>query len=169
MAESKEMEALNCLNKIQHNFGQLKGKELVNCFETICNALTEYEAIKNAKPNKALECLERIGTWELANSCMETVNESDDYDTIKQALIEVEHNKKLLKIYEQENKNLFDNITTKSNAERCWEIAKHKWVNIAVLIHSKTVDEYNNNAHTPYNLTEEEFNLLKNEVGKCQK
>lgn len=41
------------------------------------------------------------------------------------------------------------------------DIIKGKWVNMAVLIHSKTIEEYNNNAYTPYNLTKEEFSLLK--------
>lgn len=57
--------------------------------------------------------------------------------TIKQALIKAQKQEKLLKVM------------------------KDKWVNVAVLIHSKTVEEYNNNAHTPYNLTEEEYELLK--------
>ncbi len=45
--------------------------------------------------------------------------------------------------------------------DKVLEIIKDKWVNVAVLIHSKTVEEYNNNKHTPYNLTEEQFDLLK--------
>lgn len=39
---SKELEALN---KIQHDFGQLKGQELVKCYETIFNGLKRLEAI----------------------------------------------------------------------------------------------------------------------------
>lgn len=45
--------------------------------------------------------------------------------------------------------------------DKVLEIINTKWVNMAVLIHSKTVEEYNNNAHTPYNLTQEEFDLLR--------
>ena len=38
---TKELEALN---NIQHDFGQLKGQELVKCYETIFNGLTTPRA-----------------------------------------------------------------------------------------------------------------------------
>lgn len=74
---SKELEALN---KIQHDFGQLKGQELVSCYETIFNALKRLESIDNAEPSEALECLENI--W-----CDISTNYVNEYATIKQALL----------------------------------------------------------------------------------
>lgn len=40
------MTGLEALNKIQHDFGQLKGQELVNCYETIYKCLKALEVIK---------------------------------------------------------------------------------------------------------------------------
>ena len=97
---TKELEALECLNKIQHNFGQLKGQELVNCFETISKALTELQAIKEAKPSEALECLEYIEQklGGLKYECERTKNHRCDdlfiqehiFTTIQQALLKAE-------------------------------------------------------------------------------
>ena len=53
-------EYLEALNKIQHDFGQLKGQELVSCYEIIFNALKRLEAIDNSSPSEALKCLEEI-------------------------------------------------------------------------------------------------------------
>ena len=40
------MTGLEALNKIQHDFGQLKGQELVNCYEVIYKSLKALEIIK---------------------------------------------------------------------------------------------------------------------------
>ena len=40
------MTGLEALNKIQHDFGQLKGQELVNCYEIIEKSLKALEIIK---------------------------------------------------------------------------------------------------------------------------
>ena len=40
------MNGLEALNKIQHDFGQLKGQELVNCYEIIWKSLKALEIIK---------------------------------------------------------------------------------------------------------------------------
>ena len=90
-----------------------------------------------SKELEALECLDKLAK-------QIELDEDTDYLEIRNAHITVEQ--ALLKA-EKEHKAL--------------EIMKDKWVNMAVLIHSKTVEEYNNNAHTAYNLTKEEFNLLK--------
>ena len=159
----------------------IKGK-YGKAYSYLLEILTEYEQIKSAEPTKALECLRRISIKCHPKSDGHTLID-DDLETIKQALIEVEHNKKLLKIYEQENKNLFDNITTKSNAERCWEIVVKKNVNWYSL--SKDLKDIEKNIGKIFDydwykfkylyyhygdnikiLTKEEFNLLKREVGK---
>ena len=40
---------LEALNKIQHDFGQLKGQELVNCYEIIWKSLKALEIIKEKR------------------------------------------------------------------------------------------------------------------------
>lgn len=88
---SKELEALN---KIQHDFGQLKGRELVSCYETIFNALKRLESIDNANPSEALECLEkvysRLPQWDLSRNI-------DQCNIIKQALLKAQEPKQYLK------------------------------------------------------------------------
>ena len=39
------MTGLEALNKIQHDFGQLKGQELVNCYEVIYKSLNALDII----------------------------------------------------------------------------------------------------------------------------
>lgn len=110
---SKELEALN---KIQHDFGQLKGQELVSCYETIFNALQRLEAIDNATPSEALECLEKLKGIEISSMPfkddygIEEVDLNDirkvgsqlntdfkEYiDTIKQALLNAEKYEKII-------------------------------------------------------------------------
>lgn len=96
----------------------------------------------------------------------------DLFDTIKQVLIKAQEQdfnyKNIVIPFFDELTNVLgtndiDEMLDKiKEQEKVLKIIKDKWVNVAVLIHSKTVDEYNNNAHTPYNLTEEEFDTLKN-------
>ena len=45
------MAGLEALNKIQHDFGQLKGQELVNCYEVIEKSLKALEIIKEKEVN----------------------------------------------------------------------------------------------------------------------
>ena len=45
------MTGLEALNKIQHDFGQLKGQELVNCYEVIEKSLKALEIIKEKEVN----------------------------------------------------------------------------------------------------------------------
>ena len=45
------MTVLEALNKIQHDFGQLKGQELVNCYEIIEKSLKALEIIKEKRVN----------------------------------------------------------------------------------------------------------------------
>ena len=45
------MTGLEALNKIQHDFGQLKGQELVNCYEIIWKSLKALKIIKEKRVN----------------------------------------------------------------------------------------------------------------------
>lgn len=120
---SKELEALN---KIQHDFGQLKGQELVSCYETIFNALKRLEAIDNANPSGALECLERIDNTLCLNNnkgklefgidteehtdCDSVIGMTDDLEIIKQALIQAITDSSTLDEVIDENHKLKDTI-----------------------------------------------------------
>ena len=66
-------EYLEALNKIQHDFGQLKGQELVSCYEIIFNALKRLEAIDNSNPSEALNGLEFICTMKEMNALLSEV------------------------------------------------------------------------------------------------
>lgn len=101
----KELEALN---KIQHDFGQLKGQELVSCYETIFNALKRLEAIDNAKPSEALECLDRIDKtmryadcdddgYKYIEPCKMIDICDEEFDKVKQVLLKQQESKKYLK------------------------------------------------------------------------
>lgn len=97
-------EYLKALNKIQHDFGQLKGQELVSCYETIFNALHRLESIDNSNPSEALKDLERIGTDYFLGSkdCLVKKIYEKEYNTIKQALLKTQEKEK--------EKLLFKNI-----------------------------------------------------------
>ena len=106
-------EYLEALNKIQHDFGQLKGQELVSCYETIFNALNRLESIDNANPSEALECLERIDNTLCLNNikgkldfgidteehtdCDSVIGMVEDLETIKEALLKAQEPKHYLK------------------------------------------------------------------------
>ena len=92
---SKELEALN---KIQHDFGQLKGQELVNCYELIFNGLKRLEAIDNANPSEALKWLEHTGEQWVEYGLNDDVvqyKETQSYREIKQALLKAQEDEKL--------------------------------------------------------------------------
>lgn len=58
----------------------------------VLDEVEEYlEIIESADSNEAIKDLDNMGKWELANSCMERINESDEFNTIKQALIQANH------------------------------------------------------------------------------
>ena len=137
---SKELE----LTKKQKAFMEYELKPTDEKLECNTRFTNELQQIKQAEPSEALKCLDKLAKQiELDNPFNDKWLE--DIDIIKRALLKAQEQEKVL------------------------EIIKDKWVNVAVLIHSKTVDEYNNNAHTPYNLTKEEFDTLKRWLEKCQK
>ena len=138
------MTGLEALNKIQHDFGQLKGQELVACYETIFNALKRLEAIDNAEPSEALELLGFMGNFiiptALGNKHLKDFCDKE-FAIIKAALLKAEKEHKAL------------------------EIIKEKDVDLRTLKAGFKVEcglqEYNKHQYKENELTEEEFNLLK--------
>ena len=142
--------------------------------EYIDEVLQRLEAIDNTNPSEALDKLDEIIDY--YNEPQYDVCESSypnefkemwekEINTIKQALIQAEIDKKQLELYIQENTKLFSNLVNKSKKELAWDIAVKKNVDIALLKREKSVDSYNFVASlSPMKrdeLTEEEFNLLK--------
>ena len=136
-------EYLEALEKLLDGYS--KGMAGRSYYDTIKQALQRLESIDNSKPSETLEILDDFKNGlvnkETGMIMFNQVWFKNQIDTIKQALLKAQENEKVL------------------------EIMKDKWVNVAVLIHSKTVEEYNSNAYTPYNLTQEEFDLLKRWLG----
>lgn len=106
---SKELEALKTI-KIKCHPNSNPSPLVDEALDTIENALNRLEAIDNANPSEALECLERIEAdlIGLPKHVTEYDNIFDDYlydienniDTLKQALLkaqELEKENKLLK------------------------------------------------------------------------
>ena len=104
-------------------------------YQKMCKRL---EAIDNAEPSEALECLEEM--WEL--SCDSRKPEYILYETIKQALIQAQDQEKVLKI-----------MFTKT-------------VSIFQMSCCKNADEYNDlKFNDNEKLTKDEFDLLKRWLG----
>ena len=126
--------------------------------EYIDEAFQRLEAIDNANPSEALECLEsmyaRLPQWDLCRN-------QDQHNTIKQALIQAEIDKKQLELYIQENTKLFSNLVNKSKKELAFDIIKGKNVMIHLLKCVSSVEEYNDYVSTDEQLTQEEFDTLK--------
>lgn len=70
------MNGLEALNKIQHNFGQLKGQELVNCFETINKELKAFEILKEEFSIEAYESAN-------GNKAISIYSDFDKYAVVK--------------------------------------------------------------------------------------
>ena len=116
--------------------------------EIIEQALTEYEALKNAEPSEALECLEKIYSrlpqWDLSRNI-------DQCNIIKQVLIQ------------------------KSKKEQAWDIVKEMQLSTLNIIGKcnlyedyLTFYDFKKNMGNPLKkqLTKEEFNLLKEAMGE---
>lgn len=100
---SKELEALESLERIGNDYflgskdctvKKIYEKE----YNTIKQALTEYEEIKNANPSEALECLDsmyaRLPQWDLCRNL-------DQYNTIKQALRKAQEQEKEIEQFKE--------------------------------------------------------------------
>lgn len=59
------MTSKEALNKIQHNFGQLKGQELINCFETIEKDLQELERYRKVMTTPIQEIIKKLEVLEI--------------------------------------------------------------------------------------------------------
>ena len=161
-------EYLEALNKIQHDFGQLKGQELVSCYEIIFNALKRLEAIDNSNPSEALECLEKLKGMEISSMPF-----SDEYGTQEVDLNDIR------KVGSQLNTDFREYTTTIKQALlkaqkslKALDIIKEKYVHIPQLLcafenqleEENPLEVYYNGQvgiNVPMPLTEEEFNLLK--------
>lgn len=114
----------------------------------------ELKAIKETKPNAVLSDLEFLYD-----------NAKIEADWVKDRVItyaeEQEHNKAIKPYYEHIKKAL----TAKSKKEQAFDIIKGKDVDIYIFQSCKTLDEYNSSVvyivGEPRELTQEEFNLLK--------
>ena len=136
---SKDLEALVKYIKLETEYiGNDTYKLYIkkNTMEFLEQALQRLESIDQSNPSEALKELEELLLSSYSYIIMlDRLNGA--YPTIKNYILKAQEQEKTLKIM------------------------KDKWVNVTVLIHSKTVEEYNSNAYTPYNLTQEEFELLK--------
>ena len=133
---SKELEALE---KIKNSFGcDLAYYSLNIEYEIVKQALERLEAIDNANPNEALECLEEVyDKIRLSQylGVVESAKLNTNYNTIKQAL------------------------TKKSKKEQAWEILKDivndDYMYCNIFENNITLDG------TVYNLSNEKIKLLK--------
>ena len=80
--------------------------------------------------------------------------EKEHADDIKQKNNEIDELTRALNIATCENGDLL-------KYKKAFYTIKDKGVNIQTLIHSKNVEEYNKNYCTAYNLTEQEYDFLK--------
>ena len=131
---------------INHLEEELKIKEDWSCVackeehEQLLSWLKELQAIKEAKPSEALESLEKVKGYRTGGiiSFEVFLEETEEYNTLKQALLKAQEQEKVL------------NIITKKN------------IDIFELKISKKVEEYNAVVKRPFDtLTQEEFKLLK--------
>ena len=170
---SKEIEEMIDNLKCVYNSNYEMSEHLSDTeFNNIINALTEYEAIKNVEPTKALELVDKMANYILLDEEYGFIDEEEkqtiikDRDTIKQALLQ------------------------KSKKEQAWEIVKEKCLTNCNLALVKDNLHYQNYCKefeyflNKYNespngfeitkddlLTEEEFNTLKENVNEnnCRK
>ena len=116
------------------------------CLLTIKQDLDRLEAIDNANPSKALECLEEMAKYRIEYSeYLMPIKDISEYKTIKQTLVKAQEQEKILKAL---------------------EIIKKKRVACDLLTNSDVTDYKKYNSHCDkYDfivpLTEEEFKLLK--------
>ena len=119
----------------------LKGKQ----------ALLELKQIKEANPSEALKCLEEMAKYRIEYSeYLMPIKDISEYKTIKQTLLKVQEQEKKLKAL---------------------EIIKNKEVNVNILISCiigaiEPLEFYNEKVSTNLKLTQQEFELLKEVLGK---
>ena len=116
--------------------------------EKVDEALTEYEAIKNANPTKALECFDELDKKfdEITDCNRMKFYFKAYYNTIKQALIQ------------------------KSKKEQALDIVVKKNVDMLLIKKYDNASDYNSTVWLSGRdkLTDDEFKMIKNEVEQCQ-
>ena len=107
---SKEIEDLDCvIRKEKTNYGvcYLYSRKVVEEFR---QALKRLEAIDNAKPSEAMECLDNLeNSLSLANELLRVTDTSamDNYiTTIKQYILKSQEQEKVLSIVKEKNVDL---------------------------------------------------------------
>lgn len=146
---SKELEALKFIFD-EALFSEFKNEthtKVRECHSIVYEALQRLEAVDNAKPNEALDCLEELTDIffiEDKNPNGEditiNISETEEFATIKQTLLKSQEQEKVL------------------------EIIKNKKPNLYGICLAQKVEQYNRNIFNigkNRQLTEEEFDLLK--------
>ena len=130
--EKESLEGMFNLIKSQSSF-----EEAQKYYDILDEAINRLEAIDNANPSEALECLDK-----LLDGYSKGMAGRSYYDTIKQALLKAQEQEKVLSI-----------MFTKT-------------VSIFQLSCCKNVDEYNDlKFNDNEKLTKDEFDLLKRWLG----
>jgi len=138
-------------------------KEVANFRNRLKQALTELQAIKEAKPSEALEKLESIREYSHSLTMVNYLVMNSDLDIVKQAL---------LKAQEQEKENTEYKEVLRIIFEKNVDIDKiKKFIKLDV---PKVYNVHYYNEHLwkrkhQKKLTEEEFDTLKRWSEKCQK
>lgn len=141
---SKESEEIK--NIVVIHFGALgflnpsENEQILKDRDKVLNALQRLEAIDNAEPSEALECLHTIA---FNTQFIAGMNFGNELITIKQALLKAQEQEKVLKIINEKCVDMF---------------------NLKIALLQNSVDVYNSSIPIEYEgnkLTQEEFELLK--------
>lgn len=94
--ENKELEVLNALGRLVNNV-ELDTKywhnKMDDDYKLVKKALQRLEAIDNAKPNEALECIDVLKE----DGCITTLYQGKALETIKQAFIKAQAQDQVIK------------------------------------------------------------------------
>lgn len=146
---SKEyLEAFKKIAEIYGNTGSLEGT--YKYFLTIKRALARLDAIDNANPSEALECLERIDNTLCLNNnkgklefgvdteehtdCDSAISMVEDLETIKQALIKAQKPKQYLTwkdlIFSKEPTYIKATLNSIRVTIKCWKEYMKEWCSV---------------------------------------
>lgn len=149
---TKEFEALDELFDLI--FSQDSFEKAQKCYDILEEALTELQAIKEAKPNEAMEDLDNI------------IRGFNETTTGMYGLGEVVVGNELEYCYKNELNTIKATLQQAEKLEKAWEVVNNKEVNMirfkAVVMLNGNANDYNKNEeYKERHLTEEEFDLLK--------
>lgn len=126
------------------------GIGLTDDYDLIKKALFELKVIKEANPSQAMGCLHWLGKHRIEFSeFLAPIEDTSEYNVIKQALLKAQENEKILKFVFEKNINI---ERFKSDLLIIGNFTYRYYVNNFGNYHSGLVVKL---------LTEEEFNLLK--------